>query len=229
MQCPIFIVVIMSLAFAGQAWGQQRSERFEKYRYLIETTNAIYDITSRSVEPKPEELAEIAARSCKALKQLLVDQEFAADLQAMAKAAPQYKDEHQRMRRDLTLFLDSFLKPESGLMTQAGLSGSAVFQVATAASFLSTQSLGEPVDPAKVLAAIETLHRELCSAAVTLAKSQGEAREKSERNRRWKKRALGMGGVVLIVVDAASSAPTGGLGTASFTLGGAMVGAAIAD
>jgi hypothetical protein len=229
MQRYIFFTVVLSIAFAAPAWSQQRGERFEKYRYLIETTNAIYDITSRSVEPKPAELAEIAARSCNALKQLLADNDFNADLQAMAKAAPEHKEEHEHMRRDLTLFLDSFLKPESGLMAQAGLSGSAVFQVATAASFLSTQALGEPMDPQKVLAAIETLHRELCSAAVTLTKSQEEAREKSENHRRWKKRALGMGGVVLIVVDAASSAPTGGLGTASFTLGGAMVGAAVAD
>lgn len=225
----ICIVLLVSLVGAGPAWCQQPGEPIDKYRYLIDATNKIYDLTQRSVEPEPKERAEIAARACNALKELLGDMDFIADLQRMAKATPEHKEQHTRMRRDLVSFLDAFLKPEAGLLSKAGLSGAAVFEVSSAASFLSGQALGQQPDPDKILAAIGTLRKDICAAAVTLAQAQKDELGNIERNRRWKKLALGMGGVVVIIVDAKSAVPTGGLATASFVIGGAMLTEGISD
>lgn len=205
-------------------WSQRpRSD----YQYLTDTANAIYDLATRSMDLKPEEVAEITARACKTLDRLLGDKNFINDVYRMEKSAAKDTEYHNRMRRDLDYFIESFAKPEAGVLKNAGLSEEAIKQMLWSAAYLH-DSLDTKPDSKRILDALDRLRKDICSAARTLTKDQNDERTKTSRKKRITKWALGLGGAAMIAADTVAEVPSGGLAMASFTLGGTMVGAAIA-
>jgi hypothetical protein len=225
MKRSMLFVLAFTLISTTHVWSQ---EKYDKYKYLTETANAIFEIEGRGMVQKPEEVAEVASRACKTLERLLADKEFIDDLYRMANATAEHVEYHRQLRRDLGLFVDSFLRPENELLKKAGLTDDAANHISWSASFLH-DSLGEKPDPKRILDAMDKLRADICSGAATMAKGQDDAKARVQGRKRIKKWALGIGGVTLIVVDSATSAASGGLATASFTLGGAFVGAAVAQ
>jgi hypothetical protein len=108
-------------------------------------------------------------------------------------------------------------------MKTAGLSDRAVLQTLSAASlFRDALSTGPRPDAKRILDSINALQSEICSDATAITvKTEGQQRRLILM--RW---AVGLGGLAMIGVDATAAAPTGGLATASFSLGGALAGAA---
>jgi|SRR5579864_1488694 len=210
------LVPMVALALAPLAAAQP------KYQYVVDTTNKIFDLEYRSMDPTPAEVAEISARACQTLKRLLADPAFHADLD---KAAGRARDSHklrQDLQKNLTLFMDSFIQPEGELLKSAGVSSIAAQRILWAAAAvrdsLSDDSL---VDPKIILDRIDRLTREVCSSAQQLS----DSKKRRELIVRW---GIGVGGVLLIVVDAVATVPTGGVFAASIALGAAGAGAAIA-
>jgi hypothetical protein len=222
MNPTVGLTLAITLFATTTAWSES------KYQYLADTANAIYELESRSAELKPEQVAEIAARACKTLERLLADKQFTDDLYRMDKLRPKDAIYHRQLRQDLASFVDSFLRPEAELLKQAGLSDEAAKHILWSAAFFR-DSLTEKPDPKRILDALDRLRIEICSAATTIATDQDDAKKRAQYQKQLKKWALGIGGVLLIGVDAAAEAPSAGLATASFTLGGAMVGGAVAE
>jgi hypothetical protein len=108
------------------------------------------------------------------------------------------------------------------------LSDTAVREITWSAGFLHGALDNKP-DQERILNAIQKLETNICEGAATIAKIQEDEKATAERWKLVRKWALGIGGVTLIVADGASSAPSGGAAAASFVLGGAIVGAALAE
>jgi hypothetical protein len=73
------------------------------------------------------------------------------------------------------------------------------------------------------------LRNEACRAVETLAKEQDDEKSSQQRWKRIRRWGLGLGGLSLVAADAVAAVPTSGIATASFTLGGAAVTAALAQ
>jgi len=176
----------------------------------------------------PDEAGKIATRACKTLDLLLSDENFRKDLDALAKATGEHSAYHRQLIDDLVLFIDSFLPQESELLKQAGVSPRASNEILLVASSFRG-SLGEKPDLNKIIRNIGTLRKEICSAATSIVKEQDNEKAREQRWKTVKRWGLGLGGLSLIGVDATGLLPSGGMATASFTLGGAAVAAAVAQ
>jgi len=220
---PITLLVIATvLSVAVAAYAEP------KYQYLTEAAKAIYDIESRTMKPTPQDTAQIATIACKALERLIRDKEFRDDLYRMADYKSKDAEIHKGMRRDLRTFMDSFLRPESDLLKKAGLSDEQATHILLSAAFFHDALDAKP-DPKRILDALDRLRKDTCEVATEKAKIQEDEKQKDMRHKRIKKWSLGIAGALLIALDATAEAPSAGLATASFTLGGAMVGGAVAD
>ncbi|GIL06639.1 MAG: hypothetical protein BroJett031_31590 [Betaproteobacteria bacterium] len=199
-----------------------------KYSYLHQTTNEILQIDRSSMKMTPGDFASIATRACKTLELLLKDENFKKDLSDLANAAGSHSTYHKQLTDDLVLFIDSFLRRESDLLKQAGLTPKASSEVLLVASSVRV-SLREKPDLSKLIENIERLRTEICRAASAVAKAQDDERAREQRWKTVRRWGLGLAGLSLIGADAIALAPSGGVATASFTLGGVAVGAAIAQ
>lgn len=220
-----FILLLFLFFMTTQGYSQDQ-KNMDKYSYLIKTTNAIFEIHSKSMDLDEEQLIEITARACNTLKRLQNDPNFKQDLEKMVSLLPDYQDQQKELSRNLTQFLDSFLRPEIELLQEAGLSETAIIIISNSQSYLH-ESLNETVTPEEILASLDELQNEICTAAEDL----NEAREERiNKKRMWgniTRWAKGIGGLSVIVINAGGSVPTGTLSTASFTLGGVLLGSAM--
>jgi hypothetical protein len=117
----VFRALLLSLTFASAsvAWGQS------KYSYLHESTNEVFRLLSNSVQPKPDEVAKVAAVTCKTLERLLQDNDFRSDLRRMTEAHGGQSAYHSRLLKDVRFFADSFAQLESKLLKEGGVSDDA--------------------------------------------------------------------------------------------------------
>ena len=81
----------------------------------------------------------------------------------------------------------------------------------------------------KFLRDFDKLLAEVCLSANKLIKAGEDEKSREQRWRLVRRWGLGVSGLSMIAADGLSSVVTAGVSTASFTLGGAAVGAAVAQ
>lgn len=217
------IALLLLLAIIGsETYAQSR------YGYLQKTVEEILEIQRKALKPSPGEVAAVATRACNTLTILLdKDTSFRKDIEALASASPKNLDFHRQLANDLVFFMDTFVPQEHEYLLKSGASPAATAEILIAAA-LSKDSLREPLSAERLLANIEKLRVETCKGAKVLADAKDTEDAQKSRRKQIKKWSLGIGGLSLIAADAVFAVPSGGVATASFTLGGAGVGAAVA-
>jgi len=218
----LFITAAIFVAIPS-AWTQTNPAYL---KYLTETANQIYELEKGSMEPKPDELKRISTSACRTLERLASDQEFKRDLARLGEKQPKDMKLLTQVRSDLDAFVESFAKPESALLRSAGLSPKATSDILFSAAFFHDSPAA---DGAAVLANIDRLRRDVCSAAQAIENNQDNARTSEERRKRFRKWGFGIGGLTLIAVDITAAAESAGLSTASVAIGAQMFGAAIKE
>ena len=217
-----FLAVFALLAVSTPSIAQT------KYTYLHQTTNEILQIQRSAMNMTATDAAAIATRVCKTLEVLRRDENFAKDVTDLARVSAGQSSYHRQLASDLVFFLDAFAAEEAEALRRAGLSQNAASQMmAAAATFRS--ALREPTNVDQLWRNIDKLRDEVCSAAKTMAKAGEDEKSRQQRWRLVRRWGLGLGGVTMIAADGLSATLTIGVSTASFTLGGAAVGAAIAQ
>ncbi|HTD11810.1 MAG TPA: hypothetical protein VK676_07075 [Steroidobacteraceae bacterium] len=219
---PALSVICLTLGLGSVAMAQSR------YSYLHETTNEILQIQRSTVKLTPGESARIANRVCKTLEALLRDRGFKDDVYKLAELSRKQSDFHQQLADNLVFFLDAFVPDEASVLRKSNLSPDATTQMLAAASALR-ESLRTPLSPEQLMNNLIGLRNEACRAVETLAKEQDDEKSSQQRWKRIRRWGLGLGGLSLVAADAVAAVPTSGIATASFTLGGAAVTAALAQ
>ena len=160
------------------------------------------------------------------LERLAGDEEFKKDLARFDEKKPKDMKLLTQVRSDLDAFIESFTKPESALLRSAGLSPKATSDILFSAAFFHDSPAA---DGAAILANIDRLRRDICSAAQAIENNQDNAKTSEERRKRFRKWGFGIGGLTLIAVDITAAAESAGLSTASVAIGAQMFGAAIKE
>lgn len=199
-----------------------------RYDYLHKSVAEILEIQRRALKPSSADVAAIAVRACNTLNILLdKDPYFRKDVEALAAASPKNIEFHRQLATDLIFFIDVFIPQEREYLLRSGVPAGSTENILIAAA-LSRDSLREPLSAAVLLGNMEKLRTETCSGAKVLAEAQEKEEAGTKLRRQIAKWSLGLGGLSLIAADAVFAVPSGGVATASFTLGGAGVGAAVA-
>ena len=220
----LFIAAAVFVAISS-AWTQTTPGYL---KYLTDTANQIYELEKGSMEPKPDDLKRISTSACRTLERLASDQEFKRDLARFDEKRPKDMKLLTQIRSDLNAFIDSFAKPEAALLRSAGLSPKATSDILFSAAFFH-DSPPSAADGAAILANIDRLRRDICSAAQAIENNQDNARTSEERRKRFRKWGFGIGGLTLIAVDITAAAESAGLSTASVAIGAQMFGASIKE
>jgi len=215
-----FLAAFALLAVAAPSTAQT------KYTYLHQTTNEILQIQRSTMKMTAADAVGIATRVCRTLEILRKDENFARDVNNLARASTDQASFHRQLADDLVFFLDAFATEESEALWKAGLSQNAALQMMAAASTLRA-ALRQPTKVDELWRNIDKLRGEVCSAAKTMDKAGEDERSKQHRWRLVRRWGLGLSGLSMIAVDGLSATLTAGVSTASFALGGAAVGAAI--
>ena len=200
-----------------------------KYSYLHETTTEILKTDRGALKLSVDDVGSIATRACKTLMILLKDRNFHKDLEALQSASATTSAYHQQLSDDIILFVDSFLQSESGFLTQAGIKDKAVANKVLLIASSLRASLRERPDQKRILQNVEKLRAEICYTAENIAKLQENVKTQEQRTKMVRRWGLGFVGLTLIAADTIALVPSSGAAIASYTLGGAAVGAAIAQ
>ena len=219
----LFITAAIFVAIPS-AWTQTNPAYL---KYLTDTANQIYELEKGSMELKPDELKRISTSACRTLERLAGDEEFKRDLARFNEKQPKDTKLLTQVRSDLDAFIDSFAKPEAALLRSAGLSPKATSDILFSAAFFHDSP--PAADGAAILANIDRLRRDICSAAQAIENNQDNAKTSEERRKRFRKWGFGIGGLTLIAVDITAAAESAGLSTASVAIGAQMFGAAIKE
>lgn len=195
------------------------------YSYLIETTNEVLAIKRRSMHMSPEDARDIATRMCKTLQMLNQDPRFAADVDRLAKVSIHSSASNEQLADNLSIFATAFGPDEAKALRDAGVDEDATIQLLMAAGAMRA-SLRKPLDPEELHTNIRRLTGEVCKAATTATDTIDDQRASQKRWRRIRRWGIGIGGLSLIGIDATATTLSAGASTASFALGGALVGAA---
>lgn len=217
------IPLIVGLLLASPAASAQPD-----YRYLHQAVDEIHQIQRKALKPTAADVAAVAVRACKTLEILLdKDPTFRRQIETLAADSRQNLNYHRQLADDLLLFIESFVPQEHEYLLRAGVPAGTTSDILIAAA-LSRAALREPLSAKTLLEQLERLRQETCQGAQVLERAQDSAATTQQRRNAITRWALGLGGVSLIAADAVFAVPSGGVATASFTLGGAGVGAAIA-
>lgn len=211
-------VLCALLLCAAQASAQSKHE----FGYLVDATNKIYAIQSQNSNLSKEQLREIASTACTALRRLEADSSFQRTVVELERLQASNRDRNMALIGDLNAFFGSFLLEEIELLRKAELSEASVVSIASSMSFMNN-ALERYIEPSSVFETLDKLRGEVCGASENLNDLIREAEETASRWRlawRW---ARGIGGAVVIGVDGAAMAPTAGIASASYTIGGALV------
>jgi hypothetical protein len=212
-------VFVATLLFVPRGWTEQKRQYLD---YLKNATNEIYQLENRSVEPSASELQRVATTACKALERLLQDPEFKADLDRFDKKRSKDVDVQNQIRSGLNAFINSFASPETELLLKAGISQQAASDIMLCAAFFHDSAAKAP-GPVEFFSQIERLKGDICTAAESMAKAEGQKKSMTERRKLLRKWALGLGGVALAAIDVATEIETAGLATASVAFGAAVL------
>tara|TARA_R110002012_G_scaffold219567_2_gene391005 strand:+ start:3056 stop:3685 length:630 start_codon:yes stop_codon:yes gene_type:complete len=201
------------------AWGQSS----ETYRYLINATNEMSKAVGQSAAPEIDSLLRVTAQACNALTTLLKDPQFHQDLSRLNDQVPASIEEREQLRRELYLFVSSFLHIEERALRYAGVEERTAKEILWVASTFRDAIVAD-VTPDQLLGSISDLQEEICQGTEIL-------QSEKDRDRRWsivKKWSIRIGGVTLIAVDVSSAAFSGGI-TAPVAAGSAAIGGVVAS
>ena len=208
--------LIISLATVFAQEGDHR------YEYLVDAANELFDIQLDNVDLNADQMLKITATSCVAMRRLQKDSNFPKDLDRLYKQLDDYQRTHRALRDDLTQFMDAFLLPETAALKSAGLTDTAISHISAAIGYVHG-ALGERTDPTLILNAIEGLTEEVCTANAKLKRDKEVEKDKTERRRTVMRWTMGIGGAAVLVADALGTAPSVGVATASYQIGGAIL------
>ncbi len=217
-----------TIAFALLACTSLAAFGAGKYAYLYETTNEILRIQRSAMKMSPADASSIAVRVCKTLEMLRKDENFVKDINNLARASGEYSAYQRQLADDLVFFLDSFAVEETQALLKAGLAPHAISQIMGVSGALRG-ALRERTNVDQLTGNIEKLRSEVCAAATTMSKAQDDEKSREQRWKTVRRWGLGLSGVSMIAADALGAGLTVGASTASFTIGGAAVGAAVAQ
>jgi hypothetical protein len=226
MRSRLLVILASSLCVFAEAVAQAPRPAYIQFNKAVDEIHAIL---RKTPNPTAKDVAQVAVIGCNALTMLLdKDPQFKADIEAMAAAGAKNQAHHRRLADDLVFFVDSFVDEEHRYLVRSGMSAGSTADILIA-SALVRSALREPLSARVAYADIEKLRDEVCRGAKRLADAETDRDAYEVRKRKIRRWALGLGGVSLITADALFAIPSGGTASASFTLGGASVGAAIAQ
>ncbi|RQW72806.1 hypothetical protein EBB56_02235 [Halomonas sp. YLB-10] len=215
MLIPIFVVLLTTSSIT---WGQSS----DRYRYLVNATNEMSRIVGQSVAPDREALLRVTAQACNALSMLLEDGQFYEDLSQLDDQAPASREERDQLKRELDIFISSFMRIEEHALREAGVEERTAKEILWSASMFRN-SIDADVTPEYLLEIISNLQAEVCQGARRL-QSEEDSATRWATVRKWSFR---IGGVTLIAVDVGGAAISAGI-TAPVAAGSAAIGGAIA-
>jgi hypothetical protein len=193
-----------------------------KYRYLVQATNRMFDLTGDAERQPVGNLAQAAAQAAAALDQLLEDRHFSEDLERWARLDGALTQEQGQLIEALEVLATTFMRVEKQALLDTGHSEQATEDILWAAArFL--RNVEGPIDPKKIKGNIMLL-RNACRDASEALYGELDAKK---RKKVFETLALGMGGVSLTWADTAAAIPSGGASALSIKAGTAMVGAAV--
>lgn len=105
-----------------------------KYTYLHQTTDEILQIQRSTMRMTATDATAIATRVCKTLEILRKDENFAKDVDDLARVSADQSSYHRQLANDLVFFLDAFATEEAEALRKAGLSQNAASQMMAAAA-----------------------------------------------------------------------------------------------
>jgi len=210
------LLLVLACVFASSSAHSQSSD---KYKYLINATNAMNAVVSQSPALDRGELIKVTSQACTALSMLLGDKQFNADLFRMGER--QYVSQQQRdqLKRELDLFISQFLRVEEAWLRSAGLEERAAKEILWSAGMFR-MSIDSKFDPKQILITIDKLRSEVCDGSRRLQAEEDSAK-------RWalaRKWSFRIGGVTMIAVDVGSSVVTGPVAAGSAAIGAAVAG-----
>lgn len=192
MYFKISLLVVSLLVTSTVASAQTE----QKYKYLVDAINRMSAAIGQSPTPSSQVLIQVTSEGCNALRTLLDDKQFQSDLTHLSGQAPGTQKERKEIKRELYLFVTSFLHAEEQALKKAGLSQVAIKELLWAASFFRN-SLDDNFEPKRILNSIQKLKNELFKASGTLQAQQDDTK-RSALVRKW---VFRISGVLLIVAD----------------------------
>jgi hypothetical protein len=226
MQKKVFLIIVALLTVSSVGLGQSS----DKYSYLVNATNQMSATVGQSAAPDRAALLNVTTQACNALSTLLEDKQFHQDLSRLNDQVPASRQERAQLKRDLDLFVLSFLRIEERSLRDAGLEESAAKEILWSASMFRS-SIDVAAKPEYVLGTIAKLRSDVCNGSRKL-QSEEDSAKRWAMVRKWSFR---IGGVTLIAVDVGGAAIAAGTtaGTtapiiAPIAAGSAAIGAAVA-
>jgi hypothetical protein len=98
---------------------------------------------------------------------------------------------HSRLLKDVRFFADSFAQLESKLLKEGGVSDDASKQILSSATHLK-DSLSSKPDAERILANLQGLKNDICSAASTIFKEADDAKAQLQRRERLVNWGMGL-------------------------------------
>jgi hypothetical protein len=223
----ISLIVSLLLAIPGEAFGPPAYATA-----FIAATNKILDIRDQTVAPTLQEMRQMTALACNAIRQLVADKQFQTDMMTATKISPETLAQRRVLAQDLVSFTNSFLPSEETALLNAGVKPEIAKRLMWSASALRNAAEAK-FDGTRVLQNISDLGKELCAAAQTVQQEQNK-QQSDAKFRVWTFR---IGGIVFIVADLATllgaSTVTAGasptLITGSTAIGSAIIGWGLAQ
>ena len=206
------VALVVSAAVVVSAQKQSR------YSYLADAVERMIAASEAAADPTPASIEAIATTGCNALTRLLDDRLFLSDLDKLAKL-PKAAQERSELKRDLALFVSSFMRVERKTLQDAGLSDKSSESLLWAVASMRSAA-DRDLTTKQVVEGISSLRTELCGAAreVQAARTAGERRKLITT---W---AFRVGGVLVVAANGAFASPSGGVALASVGIGSAIIG-----
>lgn len=209
------LILVVLLAAPSVGLGQVST----KYPYLVNATNQMSATIAQSAAPERTALIRVTTQACQALSMLLEDKQFQRDLSRLNDQMPASARERAQLKRELDLFVSSFLRVEERWLREAGLEERVAKEILWSASMFRN-SVDADVKPEHVLNVVSKLRADVCDGSRKL-QSEEDSAKRWAMVRKWSFR---IGGVTLIAVDVGTAAVTAPVAAASAAIGAAVAG-----
>ena len=179
------------------------------------------DLNAQGDRVDLDQAAEATRQACTALEQLQKDEVFQNDLKRWG--AANLEEQRIALLRDFRTFADSFLVPESRILSDAGLNAGSVNRILGEAVAVQA-SLRSKVAADQIVKNIDQLRQGVCSAAMQIAAT----RNRDQTGHILIKVGLGLAGAAILIADV-PIAPVTPVSVMSGAVGGILMGRAIED
>ncbi|WP_444901713.1 hypothetical protein ACJJIG_21285 [Microbulbifer sp. SSSA007] len=223
-----YIFSILTFLLLSYPAFSNASNVSEKLPYLVKTTNEFFDTLNQEKEPSNRELATIIGKSCSTLERLLGNTSFLNDVEKFKTTSPDLPPYIEKLKQNLTLFLENFLVPEIEILKSAGLSDNSIYRISTYASY-AMSSIEEDMSMSNIIANLHRLRGYICIAEKRIKENLDIEMKRERKLALMRRVGFGMAGIILIAADIYSAAPTQGLSIVSVQIGGELIKDAIPE